>query len=201
MFEPLENRRMMSAAMRWGAVMPEPGNNALQVRRQIGPPAPATARQVAVASTTISDAEKQDLLTMVREEKLARDIYSAMFTKWGSRIFKNISASEQRHFDAVSSLLTRYQIANPVAALPAGKFDDPAVQALYGKLIAEGNASLKSAMNVGVQIEKLDIADLQSAIARTTAADIKTVYSNLLNGSQNHLAAYTRQLDRLAALN
>jgi hypothetical protein len=50
---------------------------------------------------TISDEEAKSLIHMREEEKLARDVYIAMFNKYGLRIFENISSSEQTHTDAI----------------------------------------------------------------------------------------------------
>jgi hypothetical protein len=47
---------------------------------------------------------------------------------------------------------------------------------------------------VGVIIEETDIDDLNEAIATSQHNDIKTVYSNLLQGSLNHLDAFESQL-------
>ncbi len=44
---------------------------------------------------------------------------------------------------------------------------------------------------MGVLIEQTDIADLQARLAQTDNADIQLVYNNLLNGSYNHLSAFT----------
>ena len=58
-----------------------------------------------------------------------------------------------------------------------------------------GTRSLEDAYRVGVRIEELDIADLKAALAQVTNARIRQVYENLLQGSQNHLAAFTALLN------
>ena len=40
------------------------------------------------------------------------------------------------------------------------------------------------------------VQDLNAGIANTTHSDIKTVYSNLLRGSNNHLSAFKTQLEK-----
>jgi hypothetical protein len=133
--------------------------------------------------------ESAALLYMREEEKLARDVYNQMFTLWGQRTFQNIASSEQTHMDQVKLLLDRYGLADP--ALDPGKFADPTLQALYDQLSAQGSVSLAEALKVGVLIEQTDIADLQARLAQTDNADIQLVYNNLLNGSYNHLSAFT----------
>ena len=144
--------------------------------------------------TTATDAETATLLHMVEEEKLAHDVYVALADDSGARIFDRIAVSEARHTDAVRALLEARGIADPTAGAAAGEFTNPAFDELYADLVAEGSTSLDAALQVGVQIEELDIADLKEAIAETDQADIDTVYGNLLTASGHHLTAFENQL-------
>ena len=155
---------------------------------------PCAACQVAdPAATSLSATEKESLLYMREEEKLARDVYNAFYDRYGLRVFSNIAASEQAHMNAVLTLLNRYGLADPAATTP-GVFNNADLQALYDDLIAQGNQSLTEALRAGVLIEETDIADLQDGLALTTHADLRAVYNNLLRASQNHLRAFSRQL-------
>lgn len=142
----------------------------------------------------LTPAEVDALLFMREEEKLARDIYMALGEMWGLRVFENISSSEIAHMDAVLELLDRYDVSDP--ALGPGEFTNPELQALYDELIALGSQSPVDALNVGATIEDVDIVDLETRINQTDNEDIRLVFSNLLAGSENHLRAFTRQLDR-----
>jgi len=143
----------------------------------------------------LTSAEIAGLKYMREEEKLAHDVYVAMSVKWGTpRIFYQISQSETTHTNAVLSLLNRYRIADPAAGLPAGKYADPTLQALYDSLIKAGNVSRIEALKVGALIEETDIRDINLQKANTTKADILRVYNNLLCGSQNHMRSFNRNL-------
>jgi hypothetical protein len=142
-----------------------------------------------IPASEVSAEEAASLLYMREEEKLARDVYNALYATWGQPTFQNIASSEQTHMDAVKQLLDRYGLTDP--ALAPGQFTDPNLQALYNQLVAQGSTSLTDALNVGAQIEQTDIADLQSRLTQTDNADIQFVYNNLLSGSYNHLAAFT----------
>jgi hypothetical protein len=133
---------------------------------------------------------------MREEEKLARDVYIFLYEKWHSRVFNNISVSEQTHMDSIKTLLDRYGISDPAAGKGLGEFANDELQALYDQLILQGSVSLVEALEVGVVIEETDIADLNDGIASTARNDIKTVYSNLLQGSLNHLKAFVSNLAR-----
>jgi hypothetical protein len=146
----------------------------------------------------LSTAEEKDLMLLREEEKLARDVYQALFAKWGVRIFNNIAVSEQRHFDAVGILIERYGLTDPAQAT-AGVFADPDLQQLYYDLIAKGSVSLLDALQVGVAIEEKDIKDLKAAMAITDNNDVLRIYSNLLNGSLNHLSAFDSHIDSVSS--
>ncbi len=148
------------------------------------------------SDTNLTDAEKADLLHMREEEKLARDVYLTLYDKWSAQVFSNIARSEQMHMDAVGTLLQRYGLDDPVAQTndARGVFNDPKLQDLYNQLVEKGSASLVDALTVGATIEDLDIKDLNEAIARTTHADIQTVYERLREGSYHHMKAFVSNL-------
>ncbi len=144
------------------------------------------------ASATADATLITNLTYMRDEERLALDIYTAMTAKYAQAApFANIARSEQVHFDTMGLLLTRYGVADPSTGNNPGSYADPALQSLYDKLLASGNESLERAYDVGIAVENLDIADLKAAIAQTGQADVKAALTNLMNGSTNHLSAFT----------
>mgnify|MGYP001167406023 CR=1 FL=1 len=157
---------------------------------RFGPP---SGRGTAVAA--LSAEEAQELAYMREEEKMARDLYNKLAEKWNLRVFDRIADSEQRHFDAVGRLLTRYNIPDPALDMPEGKFKDASLQALYDELLAKGSISVKDALEVGALVEKTDIADLEEALKTATNAEVKRVFTSLLQGSMNHLDAFEACLE------
>ena len=147
----------------------------------------------------LSDAEIEGLLLMREEEKLARDVYLYLADIWNHRVFSNIARSEQAHMDQVALLLEAYELDDPMVTDPEfGEFTNTVLAGLYNDLTTQGAISLEEAMAVGVAIEVLDIDDLENLIAGTNEEAILMVYENLLNGSEKHLSAFQRQLDRLS---
>ncbi|NTU64777.1 MAG: DUF2202 domain-containing protein, partial [Chloroflexi bacterium] len=149
----------------------------------------------AVAATSpLSADEIAGLQFMREEEKLARDVYLTLYQKWGLTTFNHIANSEATHMASIKTLLDRYGIADPAAGKPIGVFINPELQTLYNQLIAQGSQSPAAALKVGGAIEEIDIRDLQVRGAGTSYADIQSVYNSLLNGSYNHLRAFTSVL-------
>lgn len=144
----------------------------------------------------LSQDEIDGLVFMREEEKLARDVYLALYERWGVATFQNIAKSEQAHMDAVLNLLTLSGVADPVAGNDQGEFTNTDLQALYDQLVAQGSQSLADALKVGAAIEEIDIIDLRERAAQTDNAAILMVYANLDRGSQSHLRAFTGALTR-----
>jgi hypothetical protein len=143
---------------------------------------------------TISEFEKNGLLIMREEEKLAKDVYVTLYKKWNLNVFNNISSSEDTHTSAVLALLQKYNIPDPVGNKAVGVFENVTLQKLYTDLVAQGSISLLEGVKVGATIEDLDIKDLQDYLKEVNNQDITYVYQNLTKGSRNHLRSFYSQI-------
>ena len=142
----------------------------------------------------LSALEKEGLMKMREEEKLARDVYQVLYDKWGHQVFSNIARSEQQHMDAMGALLKKYNLQDPIVDPSVGVFTDQELQKLYTSLVTQGEKSQIEAFKVGATIEDLDIKDLYDLIEQTDNTDIRIVYQNLAKGSRNHMRAFNNQL-------
>ena len=143
----------------------------------------------------LSTDERDGLVFMREEEKLARDVYIYLYTEWGQQVFDNIAQSEQTHTDAVLALLEKYQITDPVGDNADGVFVNTDLQTLYDELTVQGSESLVNALVVGALIEEIDIIDIQKLVDEVDGnEDIVIVYENLMKGSRNHLRAFVNNL-------
>lgn len=144
----------------------------------------------------LSAAEIEDLTFLREEEKLARDVYLYAYDVWGATSFSNISNSEQKHMNAVLSLLNKYDIPDS-ASSENGVFNNAELQALYSSLTEKVDLSLADALTVGATIEDLDISDINHFLDNTSKSDLLTVYNNLNCGSQNHMRSFNSNLTAL----
>jgi hypothetical protein len=152
----------------------------------------ATVLPAQAATPTVSATVKAQLLYLVEEEKLARDVYAALDAVSISPKFKNISGAEQTHMDYISALLVTYGIKNPTIGKKAGVFTNKELSALYKTLVTKGKKSSIDALQVGILIEEKDLADLATLSKSITQTDIKTAVAFLKKGSENHLRAFKR---------
>lgn len=158
---------------------------------QNGPQA-GTGTPCAVAPTgTLTTKQAATLAAMAEEEKLAHDVYLAFAKKYGDPRFAQIAQSESRHLAALRRLMERYGVKDPTVGKAEGRFATKTFRKLYRKLVKQGSTEAK-ALKVGAKIERMDIKDLRTARSKVDQADVKRVYTNLIKGSRNHLAAFTR---------
>jgi hypothetical protein len=149
----------------------------------------APLANAAVRPTT---AQKLQLQYIIEEEKLARDVYLYLAANVTSSKFANIAKSEQTHMDQIAAVLKTYNYFNPTLTRAPGVFRDKTLQAMYNEYIERGSTGVVAAMQVGRDIENADIKDLQLMLKSTMPADMKLALNNLLRGSINHLAAFSR---------
>jgi hypothetical protein len=152
------------------------------------PKVPVVDKGIATA-----DATTEQLVYLIEEEKLAHDVYQAMFDLWGSRVFGNILQSEQSHQSQVLTVMNTRDIKDTRSS-KVGVFVNSDLQNLYNQLIAKGSKSAVDAYEVGVAIEELDIDDLTKMLATAKDADVIAMMENLRKGSENHLRAFNNQL-------
>lgn len=163
--------------------------------------------------------EQTHLEFMSEDEKLARDVYITLGTKYpSSRVFGNIDDSEERHKCAVKDMLEKYGIPNPSTNDNVGVFTGADYgwyfTERYNALVGRGSVSELEALYVGAFIEELDMLDINlcpkvivetdngiddaSGCGRiyTDNQDIQRMYGYLLGGSENHLRAYVRNIEK-----
>lgn len=167
----------------------------------------ASERDTSVSDAPASDASDggvalgcegplaRDLCFLREEEKLARDVYIALFAETAINVFDNISRSEESHTAAVAALLAARSIPDPVTDDTPGVFRDPVFIDLYATLTAQGRMGAVAALTVGATIEDLDLRDIREMEARTTDAEALALYGSLACGSRNHMRSFASQLD------
>lgn len=143
------------------------------------------------AAKALTQAQKETLLFIYQEEKVARDVYITLGKLYpDQKVFNNIQLSEQKHIDSAQMLCEKYGVSiSNVDETEVGVFVVPALQELYDTLVLQGSRSEIGGLKVGEYIEVTDIDDLEHAeIGMPT--DVVKVFENLKAGSYNHLDAF-----------
>ncbi|MCX6278241.1 MAG: DUF2202 domain-containing protein [Bacteroidetes bacterium] len=139
---------------------------------------------------SLNASESEALVIMREEEFLAHDVYLTLSQLYTKPIFRNITLSEQRHTDAIKSLINKYSLVDPAANHVTGIFTNQDLQTLYNSLVTLGSGSLLNGLVVGATIEDLDIKDLKDHLLTIDNQDIACVFNNLMRGSRNHLRSF-----------
>jgi hypothetical protein len=184
-----------------------------------------TFAETAIGQAKITDGltldfnEQTHLEFMCEEEKLARDVYITLGTKYpSSTVFGNIDDSEEQHKCAVADMLEKYGMPNPSTNDNVGVFTGEAYgwyfTEKYNALVERGSTSELEALYVGAFIEELDMLDInqcpkvvidtdngiddvsECGKVYTDNADIQQLYGSLLAGSENHLRAYVNNIEK-----
>ena len=168
---------------------------------------------------TLDFNEQTHLEFMCQEEKLARDVYITLGLQYPEySVFGNIDNSEQRHVDAATAMFMKYGFPNPSTNDNPGVFTSETYgrhfTENYKALIERGTISELEALYVGAFIEELDMRDINfcpldivdmdngindiSECGRvyTDQPDILRLYGNLLEGSESHLRAYVKNIEK-----
>jgi len=150
------------------------------------------------AAVVLTSAQKDSILFMYQEEKVARDAYITLGKKYPTtNTFSNIALSEQSHMDAVESLCLKYGVyIKNINESEVGTFVLPELQGLYNVIIAQGMVSLSEALKVGVAIEQKDITDILAAEVGMPS-DVIKVFERLRAGSYSHLDAFNKALSNV----
>ena len=139
-------------------------------------------------------------------------------------VFTNIGdGSEQTHTDAVRDMLESYGLEDPnpdANDLPSniGIFTGGEYawyfRVKYSDLVAAGGVDLLSALYVGALIEELDMNDIiicpkvmlereedipeaGCGLNYTDEKSLKTLYTHLVDGSENHLRAFVKDIEQI----
>ncbi len=151
-------------------------------------PPPATSN-AAAAGFGAAGAAADKALTMdkmlvyaIQDEYLARGEYEYVLNKLGDqRPFNNILEAEEQHIAELKVLFEKYKLA-----VPADTSKD--------HLIVP--ATIEEALKIGVQAEIDNIAMYKSFLTKDLPEDVKSTFKLLMSGSESHLEAFQRNLNR-----
>jgi hypothetical protein len=115
----------------------------------------------------------------IQDEYLAQAEYELIIAEFGEiRPFINIVEAEQTHIDLLVPLFAAYNMD-----LPSNNADEIAV-------LPE---SISSALATGIEAEEMNIAMYKQFLSQDNLPDdVRSVFENLMNASENHLRAFSK---------
>ena len=146
---------------------------------------------VTAPSGTLSAAQKSALAQLAEQQQLAQNLYQAFADRYGSIMFDHLADAAGYQLDALRTLTSRYGISDPTAGKSTGTFSDPATQATYNRLLAQGQAGYTSALSAARTVTTTQVSTLTADLTGLNAPDVQQVYTRLLNRAQMHQAMLT----------
>lgn len=135
------------------------------------------------------------------QEKLAADLFLALYHRWGEPVFLDLYEAETTHHEAVLWLLGKYGLADPDQGLGPGAFSDPDLQWTYDDGLAYGMESFTQALILGAELAESSIDELEYQLTtRQSARDAVFLYDALLLASHNHLRLFVWWLRRMGVV-
>jgi hypothetical protein len=165
--------------------------------------------------STLNNDTKYTIAYMWNEEKLAKDIYLALYNIYpnAQQLYNIATNSETQHEAMVQDLVQKYDlnITNIIdyeqyyseaelAALAPGEYALDAIQSLYNTLYEKGVQTEVDALQVGCMVEVTDVNDLNHDIEvaqASGATDVVAVFESLRKGSYNHYWSFDSALKNL----
>lgn len=122
------------------------------------------------------------LVYAIQDEYLARGEYEYVLNKFGDqRPFSNIIKSEEQHIAELKVLFEKYKLAVP---------EDTSKNHLVPA------STVEEALGIGVQAEIDNIVMYNSFLSKDLPDDVKSTFNFLMSGSENHLEAFQKNLDK-----
>ena len=163
--------------------------------------------------------EQTHLAFMREEEKLARDVYMELGAMYPEHaIFGKIDDSEQKHTDAVKAMIEKYGLEDPNTNDNIGVYTGEEYGWYFTEkfdlLVERASTSELEALYVGAFIEELDMMDInqcpqvivemengindisECGKIYTDNSDVDNLYTSLLDGSDSHLEAYVKNIEK-----
>lgn len=160
---------------------PGPANAGPRGQNGNGPCCGANAAcQIPVGvAAPVNDATADALRATLEDELTARAFYGAILAKHGNvQPFTNIMRAEERHAQAIRTLMERHQVAG---------------DSVTARALPEIPATVPECAKLAAQLERDNIALYDRFIQATAEADIKAAFERLRAASlDNHLPAFER---------
>ena len=147
----------------------------------------------ATAAAALSSREKEGLIFIWEEEKMARDLYTSLYENDKLSIFSDLARSEQSHMDQARAIVDKYALII-TGKDEQGVFQNQTLQKIHDELLARGLSSDQDALKAAATFEEISIMDLEKELNATHAEDVKAMYQGLQAGSQKHLRSYVTDL-------
>ncbi|MFB6226179.1 MAG: DUF2202 domain-containing protein [Candidatus Paceibacteria bacterium] len=139
---------------------------------------------------------EMDLIYLIEEEKVARDLSYKFSQKYDEKIFTEVYKAENTHLKAVQRFIRNYKLDDPTSKNGVGEFKNPQLQKIYDEKLSSGKENKNKAYQSLLWVLEKNINDININKDSTDKDDILFVYNNLIRSSKNHIRAIDSLLSK-----
>ncbi len=136
------------------------------------------------------------LLKQIDEERMAYKLYTELFKAHPDiKIFKKIIAAKKQDFSTLVNYAdVHYPDLKPGALI--GLFKVRETDKLYDKWLKKGKASSEDAVDVGIELEGMNMEEITDFLKLKPAPELAHILENLKADSRKHRALFRRKKTR-----
>jgi hypothetical protein len=146
----------------------------------------------------LTSQEAFDLLYLVEEEKMTRDVIAFFWQRYDVRVFERIMTTERRHMNMIQRAMSTSRVAHPTFPVQAGNYTVSNLRTIYTDM-TQDVTSLQGALLNSAALAEISILDLRDAISHLSGKQprLATLYNSLLLASESHLRSFAGILELL----
>lgn len=134
-----------------------------------------------------TEGDQKTLPYMYESEKMAEDLFSSFSKKNKLPIFDSLSKSHANQKDVIEKVMSTLEIDLSLRGLDSGKYKDKNVQALYDKLLVQGNEMRVKAFTSGLLLEEGIIKNIDTYLGKGIDGLSKIAYEALKEASGKNM--------------
>lgn len=159
---------------------------------------PSTRMYNATTYPPLTNKETDDLLYLVEEEKMTRDVIAFFLQSYDVRVFERIMTMERRHMNMIRRAMSTSRVAHPTFPVQAGNYTVSNLRTIYTDM-TQDVTTLQDALLNAAALAEISIIDLRDAISDLSGVQprLATLYNSLLLASEGNLRSFAGILELL----
>ena len=151
----------------------------------------------AYVNEPLTASEKESLVYTIEESRLTRDVNMFLYAKWEEAIFDYVLTQENNNIYRLQKFIKEQGGYDPLSRSLEGKFNIPAMQTEYNKLINVGKNNKLAAFYVSMTLEEKNYMKMQERIQMAENLQLIRLYGKRMENSGTHIRILYRDLQKM----
>ncbi len=145
----------------------------------------------------LSAIEKEGLVYTLEEARLTRDVNTFLYVKWEEPIFDYVLTQENNNMVRLQKFIKEQGGSDPLERSMEGRFNIPAMQTEYNKLINIGKNNKLAALYVSMTLEEKNYQKMQERIQVSENLQLIRLYGKRMGNTGDHIRILYRDLEKM----